>query len=358
MDSKIHAQIRFSYGDFSLDVECDIAGAGVTVIFGRSGSGKTTFLRCLAGLEKAQSAQLRVNGECWQNEKIFLPAHKRPIGFVFQEASLFTHLDVLGNLKFAQCRATKNSALLSFDDVVSLCGVGGLLRRKTPELSGGERQRVAIARALMVQPEVLLMDEPLASLDEHGKDELLSLLERLKYEVKVPVLYVTHSHSEVVRIADEVLVLEGGRVKSHGGIKDVVMQKLFCLSEEHPGSFVEARVSAKDHQWGVATAEFPGGELLLQDKGYRLQQRLRIFIPAKDVSITLSRHEDSSILNILPAVVVSIAHTQELSEVALVELRVGESIFFAQVTRRSAAYLKLVVEQSVWIQIKAVSILK
>ncbi len=362
MNSKIYTHIELSYEGFSLDVKCDINGSGVTVIFGRSGSGKTTLLRCLAGLEKPDRGRLTVNGNDWFNDKVFVPPHRRPIGYVFQEASLFPHLDVKGNLQFAQRRAPRDShstegIILSFDEVVRLCGVEKLLPRRAQQLSGGERQRVAIARALLIQPKVLLMDEPLASLDELGKRDLLSLIERLKREVKIPILYVTHSVNEVVRIADDVLVLDHGRVKTQGNVETVFNQELFCLDDGNPGSLVEAVVSGKDSEWHIANVTFSGGSLSLRDSGFELGQDLRILIPAKDVSITLARHDDSSILNILPATIISIVDLDGAPDAALVQLSVGETLFRAQVTQRSVAHLALSEGKFVWIQIKAMSIL-
>lgn len=362
MNSKIHVNVQLSYDDFSLDVQCDINATGVTVIFGRSGSGKTTLLRCLAGLEKPDRGQITVNGVDWLSDKAFIPPHRRPIGYVFQEASLFSHLDVNGNLRFALSRVSKNTVpaegiILSFDDVVRLCGVLNLLSRKPQQLSGGERQRVAIARALLIQPKVLLMDEPLASLDEDGKRDLLSLIERLKREVKIPILYVTHSVNEVVRIADEVLVLDHGQVKSHGGVDTVFNQEMSCLDDGNPGSLVEAIVAEKDSEWHMVNVTFPGGSLCLRDSNFELGQELRILIPAKDVSITLAKHDDSSILNILPAKILSVIDIDGAPDAALVQLSVGDTLFRAQVTQRSVAHLALSEGQSVWIQIKAMSIL-
>ncbi len=362
MNSKTHVNVQLSYDNFSLDVECDINATGVTVIFGRSGSGKTTLLRCLAGLEKPDRGQITINGVDWVNGKVFVPPHRRPIGYVFQEASLFSHLDVCGNLQFAQRRASKNAApdeglTLSFDEVVRLCGVLNLLSRKPQQLSGGERQRVAIARALLIQPKVLLMDEPLASLDEVGKRDLLLLIERLKRELQIPILYVTHSVNEVVRIADEVLVLDHGRVKFQGNFDAVFNQEMSCLDDGNPGSLVEAIVSEKDNEWHMANVTFPGGCLCLRDLNFELGQNLRILIPAKDVSITLAKHDDSSILNILQADILSIVDIEGAPDAALVQLMVGETLFRAQVTQRSVAHLSLAEGQSVWIQIKAMSIL-
>lgn len=362
MNSKIHVNVQLSYDDFSLDVKCDIDATGVTVIFGRSGSGKTTLLRCLAGLEKPDHGQISVNGVDWVNDKVFVPPHRRPIGYVFQEASLFSHLDVNGNLQFAQRRASKDSVpteglTLSFGEVVRLCGVLNLLSRKPQQLSGGERQRVAIARALLIQPKVLLMDEPLASLDELGKRDLLSLIECLKREVKIPILYVTHSVNEVVRIADEVLVLDRGQVQSQGNVDTVFNQEMSCLDDGNHGSLVEAIVSEKDKAWHMVNVTFPGGSLCLRDLNFELGQTLRILIPAKDVSITLAKHDDSSILNILSAEILSIADIDGAPDAALVQLMVGDTLFRAQVTQRSVAHLGLSEGQSVWIQIKAMSIL-
>ena len=214
------ARLVLDRGAFRLDVDIALPEHGITVLHGPSGSGKTTVLRCLAGLERGQG-KVRVGGRDWQDDTggTFLPPWQRPVGYVFQEASLFPHLDVRGNLRYAQKRAHARSAPIALDAVVSLLGIGHLLDRGTHDLSGGERQRVAIARALATQPELLLLDEPLASLDRARKLEILPYLARLRDEAKVPMIYVSHQMVEIQRLCSQVVRIEDGRVAAEGGLE-------------------------------------------------------------------------------------------------------------------------------------------
>ncbi|MGJ8671147.1 MAG: molybdenum ABC transporter ATP-binding protein, partial [Oceanococcus sp.] len=212
----IELNFYLSYGKSSppaLDLKVQIPGRGVTAIYGPSGAGKTSLLRCIAGLQQAKG-ELSVLGQSWQSQRHSLPTHKRPLGFVFQEASLFAHLTAAGNLRFAQKRAAAQSS--TWSDIVALMGLEALLERYPHQLSGGERQRVAIARALLIQPKLLLMDEPLAALDASLKSEIMPYLERLHERAEVPILYVSHSLDEIARFADHVVILQQGRVQLQG----------------------------------------------------------------------------------------------------------------------------------------------
>lgn len=206
----IHAKFKVDRVNFSLDVDIKMPGLGITVLFGPSGSGKTTLLRCIAGLEHVRNGYLNVGGEIWQDGGYFLGSHKRPLGYVFQEASLFPHLTVLGNLLYGMKRA-KQSNQAQLGELVQLLNIKNLLERRVEVLSGGERQRVAIARALALSPRLLLMDEPLSSLDFRLKHEIILYLEELHQHLQIPVLYVTHSLDEAARLADHLVLLDKGR---------------------------------------------------------------------------------------------------------------------------------------------------
>jgi molybdate transport system ATP-binding protein len=211
-ESGIHARFRHPVAGFTLDVDLHIAGTGLTTLFGHSGAGKTTLLRCLAGLERARHGYLQVKGTIWQDNTTWLPPHQRAIGYVFQEASLFPHLSVMQNIRYSGQAACHDH--LRLDTIVRLLGVQPLSDRKPHQLSGGERQRVAIARALATGPELLLMDEPLASLDHQRRQEILPFIEDIRDETGIPLIYVTHSESEAVRLSDQVIVLDNGKVRS------------------------------------------------------------------------------------------------------------------------------------------------
>jgi molybdate transport system ATP-binding protein len=220
MTTPIHARFDLDYSEFRLAVDLVLPGSGVTVLFGHSGSGKTTLLRCIAGLQQAAKGFLQINGEVWHDSErgVFLPTHKRSLGYVFQEANLFPHLSVKGNLQFGLKRTGQTGADLTH--ILELLGIVHLLDRMPDRLSGGERQRVAIARALALNPKVLLMDEPLAALDFKRKQEILPFLERLHRELHIPLLYVTHSQQEVAQLADQLVILDEGRVLASGPLSE------------------------------------------------------------------------------------------------------------------------------------------
>jgi ABC-type sulfate/molybdate transport systems ATPase subunit len=220
--SEILARFRHGYPGFTLDVDLELPSRGITALFGHSGSGKTTLLRCIAGLERPSNGYLAIDGALWQDDASFLPTHRRPIGYVFQEASLFPHLSVQGNLDYGAKRCGCRPTSADFQKVIDLLGIGALLDRKPDRLSGGERQRVAIARALLTAPRLLLMDEPLAALDLARKNEILPYLERLHDELEIPVLYVSHAPDEVARLADHLVVMDGGSAVAQGPLADVL----------------------------------------------------------------------------------------------------------------------------------------
>jgi len=213
-DGLIQARFRIEHPGFALALDLHLPGRGVTALFGHSGSGKTSCLRCFAGLDRPRDGYLRVNGELWQDSASgqFLAPHQRPIGYVFQDANLFPHLSVRRNLAFGQQRIAAASRRVALEQALELLGIEHLLQRMPASLSGGERQRVAIARALLTSPRLLLMDEPLASLDLKRKQEVLPYLERLHQELEIPVLYVSHAPDEVARLADHLVLLENGQV--------------------------------------------------------------------------------------------------------------------------------------------------
>jgi len=211
----IQGQFQLQQGEFHFNVNFSFPNQGITVIFGHSGSGKTTLLRCIAGLIRAEGC-LKINGEIWQDEQIFLPTHQRPVGYVFQEPSLFMHLNVEKNLHYGMKRVPITEQKVQLDNVVELLGITRFLKRHPKNLSGGEKQRVAIARALLTSPKILLMDEPLAALDIHSKAEILPYLEKLHAELSIPVLYISHSLQEVKRLADYLMIMKQGEITEHG----------------------------------------------------------------------------------------------------------------------------------------------
>lgn len=351
---------------FQLQVDLTLPGNGITAIFGPSGSGKTTLLRCLAGLQKATQGQLEVNGETWQNSSTFLPTHKRPLGYVFQEASLFEHLTVQGNLNYARKRAhlvqpadqTANQVLLADDQVIEMMGIRSLLERHTEQLSGGERQRVAIARALLINPQLLLMDEPLAALDNARKQEILPYLERLRAQLDIPIIYVSHALDEVARLADYMVVLKDGQVQAQGELREVLARLDLPLAPSSDiGVVFDAQVVDRDSQWQLMRVAFSGGELWLADTKEQVGQTIRIRILARDVSLALGDHADTSILNRLPAAVLEVAPDQD-SAMRLVGLQLGTTRITARLTHRSCEHLEVHPGRQLWAQIKSVAVVR
>lgn len=353
----IQARFQLGWPGFSLDVDLDLPGRGITALYGESGCGKTTVLRCVAGLERTRHGSLSVNGEVWQDGKRWLPTHKRPLGYVFQEASLFPHLTVMGNLRYG-LRRMSGLPQAGLDQAIELLGIGHLLDRRPDRLSGGERQRVGMARALAVSPRLLLMDEPLAALDLRRKQEILPYLERLHEALDIPVLYVSHSPDEVARLADHLVVIEAGRVLADGPLAETLARlDLPIRLGEEAGVILETRVAAVDETWCLAQLEFPGGSLWARDQGLPIGRRVRVRVRARDVSLAREHPGPSSIQNLLRGQVDAIAD-DEHPGLSLVRVRVGDSLLLARVTRRAAAMLEVHVGQELWVQVKSVALMQ
>lgn len=355
----IHARFRLDYADFCLDVDLRLPGRGVSALFGHSGSGKTSCLRCVAGLERAEQGFLEVNGECWQDSArgLFVPPHRRAIGYVFQEANLFEHLSVRRNLEFGMKRVAAAARRVAWDQAVELLGIGHLLERMPGRLSGGERQRVGIARALLTSPRLLLMDEPLAALDLKRKHEILPYLERLHDELDIPLLYVSHSPDEVARLADHLVLLDQGRVVAAGGLRETLARlDLPTALGEDAGVVIDSLIAAHDDHYHLTRLVFRGGEVLVARRPEAVGQRLRFRVHARDVSLALTRAEGSSITNLLPARVEAVAAAQSPAHV-LVRLDADGTPLLARITRRSADQLGVAPGQALWAQIKTVALL-
>jgi molybdate transport system ATP-binding protein len=343
---------------FAMQVDLAMPGRGVTALFGHSGSGKTTILRAVAGLERHANGYLEVNGAVWQDDArgLFVPTHKRALGYVFQEASLFSHLSVRGNLDFVRKRSGNKDASL-FDHVLALLGIAHLLDRRTTDLSGGERQRVAIARALLTQPTILLMDEPLAALDGKRKEEVLPYLERIHAELDIPMLYVSHAAEEVARLADHVVLLDSGKVLASGPAAETLARIDLSLGlEVDAGVLVEGVVNGIDADYGLVQLQAAGGSVFVAHDALPLGTRLRLRVLARDVSIALQRPDDSSVLNLLHATVAATWPASTPAHV-IVKLDAGRTVLLARITRRSYDHLALAIGKPVWAQVKAVALL-
>ena len=355
----IRARFELAWPGFVLDVELDLPGQGITALFGHSGSGKTTCLRAIAGLERGARGRLEVNGEVWQDDAqgVFLPTHRRALGYVFQDAALFPHLSVRDNLDYGRRRVAAAERRVSPDAAIELLGIGALLDRLPEKLSGGEKSRVAVARALLTSPRLLLMDEPLAALDHQRKQEILPYLEKLHDELEIPILYVSHAPDEVARLADHLVVLQGGRALAAGPLGETLARlDLPIQLGEDAGAVIDAAIAERDAAWHLVRVDFPGGNLWVRDNGQPIGHRVRVRVLARDVSLAHSKGEDSSILNALPAKVVAVADDTHPA-MALVRLDVGRSPLLARLTKRSIAALGVREGVDVWARIKAVALI-
>lgn len=354
-------RLRLPRAGFEVTVDLALPPRGITALFGPSGSGKTSVLRAVAGLERAGDALVRIGGETWQDDArgLFLPVWKRPLGYVFQESSLFDHLSVRGNLEYGLRRTRAPGAREALTEAIALLGIADLLGRRTSALSGGERQRVAIARALATRPSLLLLDEPLASLDIRRRQDILPWLERLRDEWRAPMLYVSHSADEVARLADRLVVLDRGQVLAAGPIADVLatVETPVALGDD-AGALVAGTVVERDPEWHLALVEFPGGRLWVRDSGHAVGSRLRIRVLARDVSLSLESPRGTSIQNVVGCRLEAIGLDRHPSQ-RLVRLRSdGEVALLARVTARALSLLSLAVGDRAWAQVKSVAIVE
>ncbi|MCO6511389.1 MAG: molybdenum ABC transporter ATP-binding protein [Aridibacter famidurans] len=350
----IEARFKIAKGGFVLDVSTNIPSNGVSALFGPSGSGKTTFLRTVAGLERHSGCYLKIDGEVWQDETRFVPPHKRAVGYVFQEPCLFPHLSVEANIAYGRRRSDGSG--VSVDEAVDMLDIGDLLARRPSQLSGGEQQRAAIARALAVNPRILLMDEPLSSLDEELKSEILPFLDRLHEELKIPVVYVSHSADEVARVADNLVLIEKGTVVADGPIAEVLTRlDLAPAHRDDAEAVIDAVAGGYDEEFGLALLDFPGGRFSVPGPPIELGRPVRLRLAARDVSLTLERQTDTSILNIFPARVAGIEGTGEFQMTVLLDISGVRAL--ARVTKRSASALGLSVGRDVFAQAKSVAVI-
>ncbi len=345
----ISVDIKKRLGDFLLDVQFD-APMGVTAIFGRSGSGKTSVVNAVAGLLQPDAGRIAVGQSLLLDsaKRTHLPPQQRRIGYVFQDARLFPHLTVMRNLSYG---GNHDAAR-----VIDVLGLGQLLDRMPAGLSGGERQRVALGRALMCDPQLLLMDEPLAALDAPRKAEILPFLERLRDDVKIPILYVSHDVSEVARLATTLVVLEGGRVTASGPVGQVLSQPetVPLVGVRAAGAVIETTVAGRLLDDGLTELAFSGGRLVLPGILGVLGQAVRIRIPAQDVILAKHAPSDLSALNILPVTITRIE--QGRGPGVAVGLQTGDDHLLARVTRRSAQRMELAVGQKIYAIIKATAV--
>jgi len=332
--------------------------ASIVALFGRSGAGKSTIVNAIAGIERPLRGRIVVDERVLfdASRGIDLPPERRRVGYVFQDALLFPHLSVRGNLAFGESLTPAAERFVQRDRVLDLLGLRALLDRGTRELSGGERQRVAIGRALLSSPRILLMDEPLASLDAARRAEILQYVELLRDELRLPIVYVSHAIEEITRLADHLVLVSDGRTVAQGSAADVLARpELRPLTGRYEaGAVIDTRVARHDERFGLTVLAFADGELVLPNMDALIGEPVRARIRARDVSLALERPTGLSVQNILESNIVSLS--QEFGAIVDVELRVGSTPLTARITRKAAVELALAPGKRVYALVKAVSI--
>jgi len=348
--------VRVSYREFSLDVKHVFPGTGITGLFGPSGCGKSTLLRVIAGFERRVCGHVAYGDEAWLTRRFSIPPHRRGVGYVFQDARLFPHLSVRGNLDYADKRAAGAAARYAYQDVIDVLDLGPLLNRRPTRLSGGERQRVAIGRTLLARPRLLLMDEPLAALDTRRKAEIMPYIGQLTRAFDVPVIYVTHALEEITQLCDRIVAMVDGRIAAVGGVAQT-LERLDLADVQgrfEAGAVLSGRVVGQDAVLHLSRIAVGGVQVEVPQIGLPSGAQVRLRVRARDVSIALVRPSGLSIRNMLDARVVCI-QSEPNSAFAEVLLDVGGQHLRARVTRAAISDLRLAPGQSVVALVKAVS---
>ncbi|WP_455874157.1 molybdenum ABC transporter ATP-binding protein [Rhizobium yanglingense] len=348
-------ETRHRFGAFTLDAAFT-SEVGVTALFGRSGSGKTSMIRIIAGLVRPDEGRVLLDGTPLTDtaKGIFVPRHRRRFGYVFQDGRLFPHLSVRKNLSYGSWFAPKVSPTGNFDHIVDLLGIESLLDRSPSNLSGGEKQRVAIGRALLSSPRLLLMDEPLAALDEARKAEILPYLERLRDETQIPIVYVSHSIFEVARLANQVVVMRDGKVEAAGSATDVLSRPSAAEDRREAGALLEGTVESFDEKHRLATLALKASRLYVPGATVPPGKRVRVHIPSRDVMLATVRPEGLSALNIIDGIVRQISPAEDGT--VEVQIDCGGDIILSRITALSVGRLDLVPNKPVFAVIKTVAL--
>ncbi|MDD1779569.1 molybdenum ABC transporter ATP-binding protein ModC [Enterovibrio sp. ZSDZ35] len=354
----ITLDIQMAHDAFSLSIDVNIPSKGITAVFGRSGAGKTSVINAIAGLVTPTNGLIRVGEKTLfdSNNKVNLPPESRRIGYVFQDARLFPHLSVAKNLKYGQ----RKGSIDKLNEVTELLDISHLLKRHPSELSGGEKQRVAIGRALLSDPELLIMDEPTASLDAPRRQELISYLLKLTTSLNIPVIYVSHSLDEILQLADHMLLLADGSVVANGTLHEVWGSAHMrpWLNVKEQSALVTATVVGKHPRYDMSQLNLEGEALWVQEVGEPSGTTLRLRVFANDISIVKAKPSDTSIRNIIPCTVEDITTLNDQLGYRQVALRVGKEVLLANVTEWAIDDLALTSGDRVFAQLKGVSVAK
>jgi len=354
--TSLNINVRRRLGDTELDVQFQSDG-GLTAFFGRSGSGKTSLVNLLAGLDTPDSGIIEVGGVCLYSSEnaINIPPDKRRLGYVFQDSRLFPHMSVAGNLKYGMRFAAAHDQQQDFGEIVELLGLSALLARQPASLSGGEKQRVAIGRALLASPRLLLMDEPMASVDAGRKSEIVAFIENLRDQLDIPIVYVSHDLEEVIRLADTMVILDNGRTMASGDV-ETIMSRLDLrplTGRYEAGAVIAAEVVRHDEEFSLTELTFAGNSLWVPRLDLAVGAALRVRIRARDVSLSRSRPEDTSILNIFEGKIVEITEDDGPQQEVLLDI--GAPLI-ARITKKSLKQLSLQNGDTVYTMVKAAAI--
>jgi molybdate transport system ATP-binding protein len=354
---RLEARLEVEAGEFRLEATIDLPLSGIAVIFGPSGAGKTTLLRAIAGIGARARGFLAFEGEVWQDDArgVRVPPHRRGVGFVFQQGRLFPHLSVRRNLLYGWRRTPPAERKLDVDRVFDLLEVRPLLERRIGALSGGERQRVAIGRALLASPRLLLMDEPVASVDLALRGEILAFVERLPRELGIPIVYVTHSVDEMLRLAERVVLVERGRTRAQGPVEELSKEidLLVGSSDADPGTVFAGTVTEYDERFALARIRFAGGEIRIPSAPVMPGVERRVRVRSRDVSLSLDPPGRATILNVLRGTIREVVDVSASDADVLIDVGVP---LRARVTRRSVAHLGLAPGVEAFALVKAVAL--
>ena len=357
----LHVAVKKIRGSFSLDARFELPTPGVVALFGRSGCGKTTLVNIIAGLLDADAGRVSLDGDVLLDtgKRLNVPPERRRIGYVFQDARLFPHLSVAANLKYGEKR-TAVRPYVNIDAVADLLGLGALMERRTHELSGGERQRVAIGRALLSQPRLLLLDEPLASLDAARREEVLPYLETLRDQLAVPMVYVSHNFDEVLRLASHVVLMESGRSVAGGEVAEMSLNKGLrsIIGADAVGAVVDGTVLGLDSSSGLVHVKVGHGELKLSAPDAAVGTRLRVQLLARDLIVATQAPHNLSVRNILAGVVTSVAGDDAESDLIAIDIggNRGGTLVLARVAKAATRELHLAPGIPAWILVKSASL--
>jgi molybdate transport system ATP-binding protein len=356
---RIDVDIATRIGGFNLRCAFTAPIKGTCAVFGKSGSGKTSLLRCMAGLDRKCKGRICIGNEIWQDEREakFIPPHRRAVGYVFQNGVLFERLNVRENLQYGLKRISVSNRRITFDNAVSLLGLSSLLSRYPATLSGGEKQRVAFGQAVLTSPSLLLLDEPVSALDRNSKNEVLLFLEKIRDEFNLPIIYVSHSQDEVSRLADYLVVLEAGNVVMQGPMDLLSADPRSPLTREpEAGVTITGHVLSHDDQYSLTYLSCGWGRVAIAKLDVASGTMFRLNIKARDVTISLAPPVESSVLNSLPAVVTSV--TDNGPAHALVCLKSADTPLIAHITRKSAQTLRLKSGGRVYANVKSVALVE